>query len=134
MELEIWGELDEEMGGAPTCDGSSAGETAYTYLPEFIPSAGRDGNLLVVDVRPGDLHGCITESDKVDTDAAGPRWVSLSAMLTDLANSLETGASFDGRWKAAVTDGRLTGSTFPDRYALLAEASSDAGQSAILSR
>ncbi|MFE5704986.1 MULTISPECIES: hypothetical protein [Rhodococcus] len=39
MELDIWGELDEEMGGAPA-GGNSAGETAFTYLPGFIPFGG----------------------------------------------------------------------------------------------
>ncbi|MHA4854392.1 SMI1/KNR4 family protein [Rhodococcus sp. MSC1_016] len=110
MELDIWGELDEEMGRASANGGgdSVAGEIAWTYLPEFIPFAGLDGNLLFVDARPGDLHGCITEFDKVDTDVAGPRWVSLGAMLTDLANSLEVGVAFDGRWKATVTEGKLS--------------------------
>ena len=107
MELDIWGELDEEMGGAPA-GGRSAGETAFTYLPEFIPFAGLDGNLLFIDTRPGDLHGCVTEFDKVDTDAAGPRWASLTAMLSDLADSLETGAAFGGGWTPAVTDGKLS--------------------------
>ncbi|SED54405.1 hypothetical protein [Rhodococcus koreensis] len=39
MELDTWGELDEEMGGAPA-GGNSAGETAFTYLPGFIPFGG----------------------------------------------------------------------------------------------
>ncbi len=105
MELEVWGEFDEEMG-APDPD-TSAGEIAGTYLPEFVPFAGLDGYLLVVDARPGPLHGCVTAFGKVDCDDEGPSWVSVSAMLTDLADSLETGAEFDTRWTPAVVDGRL---------------------------
>ncbi|MEN0138126.1 MAG: SMI1/KNR4 family protein [Rhodococcus sp. (in: high G+C Gram-positive bacteria)] len=112
MELDIWGELDEEMGGAPV-RGNSAGTTAFTYLPEFLPFAGLDGNLLFIDTRPGDLYGCITEFDNVDTDTAGPRWASLTAMLSDLADSLETGAAFGGGWKRAVTDGNLNWQYLP---------------------
>lgn len=105
MELDIWGEFDEEMG-APDPD-AAAGDTAGTYIPAFVPFAGADGYLLVVDARPGPLHGCVTEFEKVDTDSAGPRWVSISAMLTDLADSLETGAEFDMGWTPVVVDGRL---------------------------
>lgn len=49
----------------------------------------------------------MTEFDKVDADDAGPRWVSLSAMLTDLADSLETGSKFDKYWKPTVVEGQL---------------------------
>ncbi|WP_238840805.1 SMI1/KNR4 family protein [Prescottella equi] len=105
MELEVWSEFDEEMG-APDLE-SEAGDPAGTYHPAFVPFAGADGYLLVVDTRPGPLHGCITEFEKVDTDDAGPRWVSLSAMLTDLAGSLETGGKFGQGWFPSVVDGRL---------------------------
>lgn len=106
MELDVWGEFDEEMLAELT-DSDTAGGEAGTYRPEFIPFAGRDGYLLFVDTRPGPRYGCVTEFDKVDTDAAGPRWVSLSAMLTDLADSLETGGVFYDRWTPRVTDGQL---------------------------
>ncbi|WP_305095155.1 SMI1/KNR4 family protein [Prescottella sp. R16] len=105
MELDIWGEFDEDFG-APDPD-SAAGSGAGTYHPAFVPFAGLDGYLLVVDTRPGPLHGCVTEFEKVDTDDVGPRWASLSAMLTDLANSFESGAPFDGGWVPSVVDGRL---------------------------
>lgn len=106
LELEVWGELDDEAGAEPRT-GSAAGEAVETFLPEFVPFAGRDGNLLFVDTRPGPLHGCVTEFDKVGADDVGPRWVSISALLTELADSLHHGTVFDGRWTPTVIDGRL---------------------------
>ncbi|MFE1592384.1 hypothetical protein [Nocardia sp. NPDC058705] len=47
------------------------------------------------------------EFDKVGADDAGPRWASLSAMLADLAHSLETGTPFDQHWTPAVESGEL---------------------------
>ncbi|QYB04763.1 hypothetical protein I1A62_10055 [Rhodococcus sp. USK10] len=57
MELEVWGEFDEEIGGAPA-GGNSAGETAFTDLPEFIPFAGLDGNLLFIDTHCNAVRSC----------------------------------------------------------------------------
>lgn len=106
LELEVWGELDDDVGAEPLTE-SFAGEAAETFVPEFVPFAGRDGNLLFVDTRPGPLHGCVTEFDKVGADDVGPRWVSVSALLTELADSLEHGTVFDGRWTPTVSEGRL---------------------------
>lgn len=78
------------------CAGTAAGHTAGTYLPDFLPFAGGDAYYLVVDTRPGPLHGCVTEFAKYDADDGGPKWRSLSAMLADLADSLETGTVFEG--------------------------------------
>lgn len=105
-QLEVWGELDQDAGAEPLTE-SFAGEAAETFVPEFVPFAGRDGNLLFVDTRPGPLHGCVTEFDKVGADDVGPRWVSVSALLTELVDSLENGTVFDGRWVPTVADGRL---------------------------
>lgn len=106
LELEVWGELDDDAGAEPLTE-SFASEAAGTFVPELVPFAGRDGNLLFVDTRPGPLHGCVTEFDKVGADDVGPRWVSISALLTELADSLEHGTVFDGRWVPTVADGRL---------------------------
>ncbi|CCQ13607.1 putative uncharacterized protein [Rhodococcus sp. AW25M09] len=105
LELDIWSEIDAEMGAEPQTD-SPAGDYLGTYSPYFIPFAGADGYLLFVDARPGPLHGCVLEFEKVDADGAGPKWPSLSAMLTDLADSFQTGRAFDGR-TPAVVDGQL---------------------------
>ncbi|MFC6012282.1 SMI1/KNR4 family protein [Nocardia lasii] len=103
IELDVWGEFGEELE-APA---PAAGDPAGTYLPQFLPFAGRDGNLLFVDTRPGPLHGCVTEFDKVGADDDGPRWTALSAMLADLAHSLETGTTFDRQWLPTVEAGQL---------------------------
>lgn len=105
LELDIWGEIDADMGAEPQID-TSAGDYVGTYLPYFLPFAGQDGYLLFVDARPGPLHGCVTEFQKVDADGAGPKWPSLSAMLTELADSLEAGTAFEGH-TPAVVDGEL---------------------------
>ncbi|WP_141217150.1 SMI1/KNR4 family protein [Rhodococcus sp. 14-2470-1b] len=84
-----------------------AGEYAWTFLDEFIPIAGLDGYFLFVDTRPGEMNGCITVFDKVNSDESGPQWLSVSALLDDLATSLETGAPFDGGWRHDMSDGHL---------------------------
>ncbi|AJW41012.1 hypothetical protein NY08_3002 [Rhodococcus sp. B7740] len=103
LELDIWSEIDAEMGAEPRTD-SPAGEYVGTYSPHFIPFAGADGYLLFVDARWGPRNGCVTEFEKVDADGAGPKWPSLTAMLTELADSLETGTAFDGRTPTVVDD------------------------------
>lgn len=105
IELEVWGEMDAEMGVTPA-RWSPAGTPLGTFVPEFIPFAGVDGYLLFVDNRGGPLYGCVTAFDKVDADQGGPLWKSLSALLSDLADSLETGVPFDGR-TPSVVDGKL---------------------------
>lgn len=82
----------------------TAGVTSFTFAPAFIPFAGLDGNFLFVDTRPGELYGCISEFDKSGSDERGPRWLSLSATLTDLADSLAQNKEFDDGWRWS-TDG-----------------------------
>lgn len=106
MKIGVYTETDVAHGYTPR-PGTPAGTRVRSFLPEFIPFAGLDGTLLFIDTRPGDLYGCVTEFDNVDGDEAGPRWVSLGAMLTDLADSLETGSKFDGDSRPTVVDGQL---------------------------
>nr|WP_296769517.1 hypothetical protein [Rhodococcus sp. (in: high G+C Gram-positive bacteria)] len=101
IELEVWGEMDAEMGVTPD-RGSPAGTPLGTFVPEFIPFAGMDGYLLFVDNRRGPLYGCVTAFDKVDADQGGPLWISLSALLSDLADSLENGTPFDSRTPSVI--------------------------------
>ncbi|MDJ0362427.1 SMI1/KNR4 family protein [Rhodococcus sp. H29-C3] len=106
VELEVWGEFAEDMD-EDELSTSMAGDSAGTWLPEFVPFAGVDGNLLFVDTRPGPLRGCVTEFDKVGADDGGPQWISISALLTDLADALESGRPFAGAWTPSVVDGQL---------------------------
>ncbi len=102
VELEVWAEFSGDAVDQP------AGVVAGPWLPEFIPFAGVDGNFLFVDTRPGPLYGCISGFDKTFADNSGPQWMSLSALLADLADALEGGGAFAGGWKADVVHGRLT--------------------------
>lgn len=103
---DIWQTADAENDPDRVIS-NTAGEAAWTFLDEFIPIAGMDGYFLFVDTRPGELNGCVTVFDKVDSDDAGPQWFSISALLDDLATSLETGEPFDGGWRHAIVNGRL---------------------------
>lgn len=109
MMVEIGRRVADEFGDdalrAPTAAGEVGG---WAFRPEFVPFAGLDGYWLVVDTRRGELHGCVTAFDKVEGDSDGPQWRSISAMLTDLADSLDTGCRFARWWRPTVTDGELT--------------------------
>lgn len=80
-----------------------AGQPAYTFVPEYLPIAERDGNLLVVDTRPGDQSGMIRYFDRVDNDDETESWPSLTAFLTEVAAAIRAGEPFMG-WRATVTD------------------------------
>ena len=108
MMVEISRGIADEFGDGHSSAATLAGVGAgWTFRPEFVPFAGIDGYWLVVDTRPGNLHGCITKFDKYEGDE-GPQWNSISAMLTDLADSLETGRRFARWWRPRVTDGELS--------------------------
>lgn len=86
---------------------ADAGEIAWKFLPQFIPFAhGQDGTLFI-DTRPGALSGCVSLYVPIDHDTFGARWRSPSAMLTDLAHSLETGTPFDQAHRPVVHDRAL---------------------------
>ncbi|MFI5777090.1 hypothetical protein [Nocardia sp. NPDC051570] len=71
-----------------------AGTPAGIFLPQFVPIADLAATTLFIDTRPGELFGCVTEYTDEGADDEGPLWISLAAMLTDLADSLETGTEF----------------------------------------
>lgn len=97
---------DDQFQGAVS-DTEPAGTQAFAFLDGFVPIAGDDEDYLVVDVRAGDLHGCVTVYHR-EGDSPGALWVSVSAMLSDLADSIELGAVFHSVWVPAITgDGRV---------------------------
>ena len=61
--------------------------------PEFIPFASWDDAVLMVDLRPGQFHGCVIEWEPVDR-SQGMQWTSLEAFFTELLASLESDARF----------------------------------------
>ncbi|MFD4468681.1 SMI1/KNR4 family protein [Rhodococcus sp. NPDC058505] len=111
MMVDIWSEIDADEDGSEPGDGQvvseQAGTPAFTFIREYVPFAGLDGYYLVVDTRPGPMHGCVLEFSRDGADEVGPRWKSVSAMLTDLADSLESGGVFDRLWYPRITDGDL---------------------------
>ena len=103
----IWDESARLYGGGLVDAPAEAGFQADTFIPAFVPFAGLDSNFLCVDTRPGPMHGCVTEFDKTGADEPGPQWVSISAMLTDLADSLTTSKAFDDGWYWTTDNGAL---------------------------
>lgn len=85
-----------------------AGTPIGKFLPDYTTFACRDGYELFCDTRQGELSGCVTEYARENADAAGPQWTSISAMLADLVDSLETGRPFGGGWVAGLGDGGLS--------------------------
>ncbi|KLL95304.1 hypothetical protein NJ76_27955 [Rhodococcus sp. IITR03] len=53
-----WADMTDELGGTALLD-EPAGTMSFTYLTAYIPIAENDqGDLLVVDTRAGEQHGC----------------------------------------------------------------------------
>lgn len=103
--LRIWDET-ARMSGIDLADPpAAAGFEAGTYIPAFVPFAGLDSNYLCVDTRPGPLYGSVFEFDETDADSAGPAWVSVSAVLTDVADALVRGTAFVDGQRPIVRDG-----------------------------
>lgn len=109
IQRDIWADLAAEdpdldheqiiADNTPSPAGSEAGQ----FLLQYIPIAERDGTLLVCDIRPGRQHGCITEFGKDTADAYPPEWISVSAMITDLTDSIANHTPFRGSYLPTVT-------------------------------
>jgi cell wall assembly regulator SMI1 len=87
--LSIWprDEVDSGLAGS---------ECRHAWLPDWLPIANNgSGNDLFVDLRPGPLHGCLMEFDRVDGAEGPPLWPSVAVMLADIADALETGSVID---------------------------------------
>lgn len=83
-----------------------AGSPASAFLDAFVPIAGDDKDYVVVDLRGGDLNGSVSVYMN-EGDTAGPQWMSISAMLSDIADSLETRVPFNDVWVPASIDNEL---------------------------
>ncbi|MGD3109434.1 SMI1/KNR4 family protein [Streptomyces sp. YGL11-2] len=90
---ELWRRKLEISGDSPSNNESTAGAAIQGYSKYFFP-VGDDttGDLLVVDLRPGDLHGCIVAWGNVDGHFGSPVWGSVVEMWSDVADALETGS------------------------------------------
>ncbi|KQU29439.1 MULTISPECIES: hypothetical protein [unclassified Rhodococcus (in: high G+C Gram-positive bacteria)] len=83
-------DMDEEMA-------KPAGSPAPMMLPGFVAFAKSNADTLFVDTRTGPLHGCVNIHPDADAPWKPPLWRSLSAMLEQLAFSLERNTTFDMR-------------------------------------
>ncbi len=62
------------------------------FIPELLPIAmNGGGDSLVVDLRPGEHRGAVFFWDHEKWGLEEPLWPSVSAMLADVADALETG-------------------------------------------
>ena len=66
-----------------------AGTRSFEWLDAFLPigDAGTDVELFV-DLRDGDLHGCIGSYDAPGGGFELPKWFSVTEMLSDVADAL----------------------------------------------
>lgn len=92
-----------QPGSYPT----TAGDSAYTFIPEYLPIAERDGTMLVADLRPGARRGLIREFDKVDNDDETATWNDMSDLLGELIEALDNRTTFLG-WHPHAQDGQLS--------------------------
>lgn len=91
----------------PACD-YYAGSPGSSFHPAWIPIAG-DGfaDELVVDLRPGPLHGCVLEWEQEAGQVLRPEWKGVAAMLSDVRRSLAEGAPAGHSYPTVTEDGRL---------------------------
>ena len=89
-----------------TPEGQAGSVTENWIEPQFIPFASWDNDILAVDLRPGEHHGCVIAWEPVDR-TLGMRWTSLEHFFTDLLVSLETSGIFIYSRPEVTADGEL---------------------------
>ncbi|MFZ2238996.1 MAG: hypothetical protein WAV90_05565 [Gordonia amarae] len=95
--LDVW-----EPGDYP----DEAGTPAYTFIPEYVPIAERDGCALVVDLREGKKRGQIVEFDKEGADDGTKRRRSLTRLLYEIAVAIQYRRPYNG-YRPDFTHDRL---------------------------
>lgn len=75
----------------------SAGWPAFQFIPEFVPIAEGERDLLVVDARGGSDHGRVFRYDKVLADDVSAAWPDLSCYLDEVAAAIGSGSSLQER-------------------------------------
>ncbi|MEU8967157.1 SMI1/KNR4 family protein [Streptomyces sp. NPDC048491] len=78
------------IAGEGAGGGHEAGSPTQSFHRLFLP-VGDDttGDLFVVDMRPGRLHGCVLNWSNVDGHFGEPQWESFGFMWQDVALALE---------------------------------------------
>ncbi|MFF9569800.1 SMI1/KNR4 family protein [Streptomyces sp. NPDC014685] len=91
--INLW-KMKVAVSGQSADDGESskAGSNIQGFSKSFVP-IGDDtsGDLLVLDLRPGKLNGCVLTWSKVDGHFGHPTWSCMEEMWSDVADALETG-------------------------------------------
>ena len=104
--LEVRTRSLEAWQPQPGSYSATAGASAYTFIPEYLPIAERDATMLVVDLRTSNRRGLIREFDKVDNDDETSTWTDITTLLDELIDALTHRTSFMG-WQPATQHGRL---------------------------
>lgn len=104
--LEVRARSLEAWQPQPGSYSTTAGDSAYTFIPEYLPIAERDATMLVVDLRTSNRRGLIREFDKVDNDDETSTWNDIITVLDELIDALTQRTTFLG-WQPATQDGRL---------------------------
>jgi cell wall assembly regulator SMI1 len=92
--LRHWDGLSRSFGGAQPRPGDTdpAGSRSFDWLDRFLPVAESASDpVLVVDLREGDLHGCIGVFDLESEGFEEHMWASTAHMLSDVAQALVDG-------------------------------------------
>ena len=101
-----WADMTDELGGTALLD-EPAGTMSFTYLSAYIPIAENDqGDLLVVDTRAGEQHGCVRNFAGEDADQSMMVWSSIEALVGDVASAVERSEPCFG-WLPVVKNGAL---------------------------
>ncbi|AHI01379.1 hypothetical protein GCM10010174_10210 [Kutzneria viridogrisea] len=91
----------------PDC-GVEAGSPGRSFHPLWVPFAFDGlGDALVIDLRPGELRGCVLEWDHELSQAREPEWTSIGEMLDQVATALEERSKVRHSFPETTTDGRL---------------------------
>lgn len=85
-----------------------AGSATYWCVPAFVPfAADGSGQHLIVDLRPGEQHGCVGQWDPEAGGFGRPLWPGVGAMLADVARSVTTGVPVLGSYDERRSPDRL---------------------------
>jgi hypothetical protein len=104
--IYTYDDMPDAMGPAGTPD------TRYSSDYLTLTSNG-GGDALILDLRDGPRHGCVTPWDKVEgtltaaVTLEGAGWDSLTDLLVDLRNALFMTAPFRTYFVPVITDGQL---------------------------
>ena len=83
-----------------------AGWPAFQFIPEFVPIAEGERDLLVADARGGNDHGRVFRYDKVLADDVSVAWPDLASFLNEVAAAISSGSALQD-WTPVIRDSRL---------------------------